>query len=297
MRTITAIFSWGALGLVLAGTGCGNDSDGAGDKDQFISQLCAEFADCCEAAGRPSDGAQCRAFYGAFAPASGYDQAAASSCLDEMRALGDEKCDGGTTPSCSKVFASGGTKQPGEACDDDSDCVPSDAGRVDCVSKFVDGASTQQCQIRAPGKAGSAPCVGTVDGNTTFSSGTSDDIPTMGYLCDLADGVSCDSQTGACEALGAVGSPCSSGFYQCVPSAYCDFAESACKQRHAIGAACVIDDECEAGAHCSDGATCEAQLATGATCTTSAECASNNCTNGKCGAENDLALTFLCGSD
>lgn len=299
MTAIKVVFLGGTLGLLLlAAAGCGKDSDDPSDGDRFIAQLCDELAGCCEAAGRPADGAQCRAFYGAFAPSGSYDPAAGSACLDEVRSSGERKCDSSSmaTPSCDKVFGSGGTKKPGEACDDDSDCASSDSGRVDCVSKYSQGATTRQCQVRAPGMAGSSPCVGTVDGNITFSSGASDDVPTMGYLCDLADGVACDSQTGACEALGAEGEPCSGGSYQCVTSTYCDSAEGMCKSRLAIGAACQRDDECRAGAYCpSNDQVCAARRALGDTCATDAECESENCTNMQCSPEDNLALAFLCG--
>jgi len=300
MRAFTAIFLCGALAS--GAVGCGeSESNGAGNQDQFITQLCAEFADCCEAAGRPSDGAQCRAFYGAFVPMSGYDQAAAQACLNEVRAA-DNKCEDMSsmnTPSCAKVFASvRGTKQPGEACEDDDDCAPAASGQVDCASDFVDGATVQKCQVRLPGKAGSTPCVGTVDGNVTFYGGAAEGIPTTGYLCDLADGLSCDSQTGACESLAAVGEACSSGIYQCVPAAYCAFAEGMCKARLALGAACRGDDECQEAAYCApSSSTCVGQRATGEACATNAECESGDCINQKCAAQNDLALVFLCGSN
>jgi hypothetical protein len=300
MRAIKVLFFRGTLGLVLAAVGCGKDSDGAGDKDQFISRLCDELADCCEAAGRPSDGAQCRVFYGAFAPSGAYDQAAGSACLEEIRAAGERKCEASsmTTPSCSKVFASGGTHKPGEACEDDSDCAPSASGRVECVSNYSAGATTRQCQVRAPGQAGSSPCVGTVDGNVTYSSGSSDAVPAMGYLCALDDGLSCDTRTGACEALGAEGAPCSGGSYQCVSSAYCAFSEGVCKSRLAIGATCQRDDECQAGAYCTaDGQVCAGRRAAGQACASNAECESDNCTNTQCAPENNLALAFLCGSN
>ncbi len=283
-----------ALGVV----GCGESkSDSAGNKDQFLAQLCDEFADCCKAAGRPSDGAQCRAFYGAFAPASGYNEAAATACLDEVRSSAN-KCDSISSgaPSCSKVFSTGGTKKPGEMCDTDSDCAPAESGEAQCAGDFVDGATVQQCQVRLPGKAGSAPCLGTRDGNVTFYSGVGDGIPTMGYVCDLADGVSCDSQSGACKSLGAVGDACSGGSYACVASAYCAFVDGVCKARVAAGAACEGQDECVAGAYC-DGNTCAASHTLGQACTTSEECESGNCTNQKCAGGDDLALTFLCGSN
>jgi hypothetical protein len=293
---IWAMFLGGALSSVAVG--CGDDSDGAGDKEHFISQLCAEYAGCCEAAGRPSDGAQCRAFYGAFVSAASYDQAAADACLEELRAEPDI-CDNGSasTPSCSRVFSSArGTKKPGEPCEDDDDCAAAEAGRVECVSSFSAGASVQQCQVRLPGQAGSSPCVGTVDGNITYYSGTDDTIPPTGYLCDRADGISCNGQTGACESLAAVGEPCSGS--QCVPSAYCDFMEGVCKQQLELGAACTDDEECMEDAYCAtSGKTCAARAATGAACTTNAECASDRCTNQKCAVEENLSLTFLCGTN
>jgi hypothetical protein len=294
-----AIAVAGLVGLGWAAVGCSDsDSGGAGTKDQFLAQVCDEYADCCVAAGRPGDGAQCRAFYGAFAPPN-YDQAAADACLAEIRALGADKCDFSLdTPSCDKVFSEGGTAQPGDPCEDDADCAPSGEGDVECVSDFSVDSTIQQCQVRATGVAGSTPCVGTVDGNVTFSSGSDDGIPTMGYLCHIADGLTCDSTSGACQPLGAVGEPCV-GFDGCVPSAYCDFASNSCLARKALGEPCAGDDECQAGGYCDPGAatesTCLASRAQGEACTSNSECASDNCTNQKCGANDDLALAFLCG--
>jgi hypothetical protein len=286
------------IALALTVVSCGKSGgSAAGNKDQFISQLCAEFSDCCKAAGRPSDGAQCRAFYGAFAPATGYDQSAATACLDEVRATGGNKCEeiSGNTPSCNKVFQSSGTKKPGETCETDSDCAPPDAGEATCVSNYVNGATIQQCQTQLVGKVGSSPCVATIDGNTSFSS-NGEQIPASGYTCSLADGLACDDASQACTALGAVGEPCASGFYECVSGAYC--ALGTCKPRVALGSPCTTDRDCVEGAACSSGGdTCVALRGAGEACTTSTECASRNCTNQKCAALNDLALTFLCGTN
>jgi hypothetical protein len=294
---IWAIFLGGALSCVAVACG-DSESDGAGDKDEFVAQLCAELAPCCEAAGRPADGAQCRAFYGAFASASSYDPVAAEACLNEVRAMSD-RCDTSSfSPSCNQVFASGGgSKKPGEACDDDSDCAPPEAGRVECVSDFVDGASVQQCQVRLVGQAGSTPCVGTIDGNVTSYFGADEGIPPTGYTCDLADGLSCNSQTGACESLAAVGEPCSSGLYRCVSSAYCSFPDSICTARVALGDACTDDDQCAESAYCEpSGSTCASRRPKGEACTSNAECESNDCTNQKCAVGNDLGLALVCGS-
>lgn len=290
---LAGVAAWGAAG-------CGDtDSNGAGDRDQFLAQLCDELAPCCEAAGRPADGAQCRAFYSAFVGSAGYDQAAADACLTEFRARKDA-CDTSTrtAPSCGKVFSTtSGTKQPGEACDSESDCAASDEGDVECESDYIDGATVQQCQVRIPGTAGSAPCVGTVDGNVTYYSGARDGIPAKGYLCDVADGLSCDSTTGACKALAAVGEACTG---ECVPSAYCEFATGVCQERLAIGSACQNDDDCVAKAFCAASTkVCTAALASGAACESSAECESKSCTNQKCASDglNDLSLALLCGTN
>jgi hypothetical protein len=276
---------------------CSDDSSSAGNKDQFIAQLCDEYMGCCKSAGRPSDGAQCRAFYGAFAPATGYDAALGQACLDEVRARKDE-CDtsSDSAPSCRKVFASAsrGSAQPGEACEDDSDCAAPAEGEVQCESDFVDGTTIQQCQVQLTGTAGSTPCLGTVDGNVTIYSGSADGIPKSGYLCRVADGLSC--QTGACKKMPEVGEACTGGSYACVPSAYCDFAASMCKARVAVGAACTDDDECAAAAYCEPtGSTCAARRALGESCSMNAECQSSSCTNQKCASDNDFALALLCG--
>lgn len=286
-------------GLGVVGCGGSDSGGGAGNTDQFIAQLCVEFSDCCRAAGRPSDGMQCRAFYSAFVPKSGYDASAASGCLDEVRAS-EDKCAAASsdTPSCGKVFATAGTKQPGEACEEEDDCAPAAMGDTTCASDYVDGATIQKCQVRLAGEAGSTPCVGTRNGSTTFSFGAAEGIPATGYICDLKDNLTCDGQSGACQALGAEGDPCTGGIYDCVASAYCDFAANACKTRVALGGACQDDDECVANAYCETASsTCAARAAAGAACAQNAECESDNCTNQKCGPKEDLALTFLCGTN
>jgi hypothetical protein len=145
------------------------------------------------------------------------------------------------------------------------------------------------------GKAGSTPCVGTRSGALTVYSGSSDTTPLTGYVCDMADGLSCDSQTGACESLPEVGAACTGA---CVSSAYCAFVEGVCKARGALGATCKDDEECIAGAHCDrSGGTCVASAALGAACDVNADCQSDNCTNEKCAAEDNLTLTFLCGTN
>ncbi len=292
-------------GLVVSGCG-GSGSGGSGgsaDVDQFVSSYCAEFSSCCAAAGLPSDGAQCRALYGAFAPRGSYDSAKGAACLDEIRALPD-KCEATSMspPSCENVFAqTAGTKAPGETCDTDSDCAPSAMGEVQCASDFVDGATIQQCQVQIPGKAGDSPCIATKSGNVTSFFGTMDGIPESGYVCNTADGLACDGQTLECTLIPKVGEPCGSGFGgDCEAGAHCDFASDTCKAALGVGEACMSDQDCGTSGYCDPvGKRCVARAEEGAACTKSVECESNQCTNQKCEASglDNLGLAFVCGSN
>lgn len=296
--------------LALAGAGCGgNASKGSGkgpttlqpvgNQDEFIAQLCDEYMPCCEAAGRPSTGAQCRAFYAAFAPTSGYDRAQAEACLDEIRAA-DDQCDmsSASSPSCSRVFVSSGTKRAGEACDQDSDCVTPEAGQVTCRDGYAAGASVRQCQVRLQGKVGSTPCLGTSEGNVTYFDGNNEGLPLSGYICDVGEGLACDNTTGACQRLPTSGEACLTGQFQCEATTYCSFPESMCQRRSALGAICVSSNECNLGAYCDlTSSTCKASRAVGEACASSDECSSHDCTNQKCGPDSDLALVFLCGTN
>ena len=165
-----------------------------------------------------------------------------------------------------------------------------------CVYGFAAQATVQQCQVRLQGKVGSTPCVGTRDGAVTSFSSSGDTIPLTGYICDLADGVSCNSTSGACEALAAVGEPCTGA---CVTAAYCAFSEGVCRPRVALGDACKSDEECVAGAYCeTTGNTCAARRASGKACTDNSECESGDCTNQTCAdGSDDFALTLLCGTN
>lgn len=297
--SITAWVFRAALALGFAAVGCGGDDKGTGNKDDFIAQFCEQYMPCCQAAGRPSDGAQCRAFYGAFVSKAGYDSSAASACLDEFRAAGDKKCDasGFDAPSCDKVFLTNtGTAKPGAACETDSDCAPSADGKVVCANAFINNASIQQCQVRMVGKAGSSPCVATIEGRSTFSDTRGDTIPASGYTCDTADGLACDDMSGACAVLPKIGEMCLNGFNPCVNGAYC--SAGTCKAKSEAGSPCDLDSACVDGAYCdTDKNVCATSLAAGAACTSSKQCASSDCTNGKCSANNDFSLTLICGTN
>jgi hypothetical protein len=283
------------------------DSTTAGDRSGFISKFCDQYMPCCAKAGRPSDGAQCRAFYGAFSNEGTYDAAAGSACLSEIKANSSSPtfCENGISgsnaPSCSKVFSqTDGTKKPGETCASDSECAPSSEGDVDCRSLFKDGATIKKCQVQITGKAGDTPCLGTVDGNlTSYNSSGDTDILPRGYLCDIADGIRCDSATDKCVAIAKVGEACEGfGSNLCTKDAYCDTTLKKCAARKPIGEACT-SDHCVEGAYCNTTTkVCTAAIAVGAACKSSTECISRSCVNGTCaksGGGTDLTAAFLCG--
>ena len=296
--------SFGAALTIALVVGCGHDESGNGvaTADQFIAQVCAEYADCCVAAGFSSNEAQCRSVYGAFAPKAGYDASAGSACLAEIRALGPSKCEsvstGSATPSCSEVYLSTGTKAPGEACLDDSECAPSAMGDTHCATGFAVGATIMQCQVLIRGEEGSSPCVASADEITTFPPGLVADgsIPPLVYVCDAKDGLTCYGGDAACRPIAAVGEACAGGLNPCVPSAYCD-VDLHCKTRLALGETCLFDSDCVSSAYCeSASSSCTPQVATGEACSERAQCESGNCTNQKCQPLLDATMTLLCGS-
>jgi hypothetical protein len=128
----------GALAVVLAAVGCRSAPIDSPDRDQFISQLCAEFDTCCAVAGLPADRGRCRAHYSGLVPAAGYDQVLADACLREIAALADDKCAwiSRATPRCEQVFAGNGTAKPGESCEYE-DCAYSTEGQVKCSQAVV----------------------------------------------------------------------------------------------------------------------------------------------------------------
>ena len=294
--------------VIAVAPGCSSGSGGASGKDDFIAKYCAEFSPCCAKAGRPTDGAACRAIFGALTP-PGYDPAAGNACLAEVQAAASSPtfCDNTgnvPAPSCDMVFAkTGGTLQPGAPCTQDAECALSAEGKVICASLYKNGAEIRKCQVQIAGKSGDSPCAGTVDGNITFFSGssTATDVAPKAYLCDVATGVYCDSSTEACVAIGQIGDMCSanSGSYGCVKTAYCDSVTKTCTAKKVVGDACTsFPDPCAAGNYCDDATLkCTVALDDGAPCMSGRTCASGSCVNGKCAkaGSTDIGLAFLCG--
>lgn len=195
--------------------------------------------------------------------------------------------------------------QPGQPCKLDSDCAPSSGTGGGAICDFgsgADGGTSQVCVQTLPGKAGQMPCIETVTANgSSSSSGFGMAPPSLGYLCNTADGVACNFTTHACTALAATGQTCATDV-DCVTGDYCNFAASggeACAPRLADGASCrgSLGNACQTTSICdTTSQTCVAGLPSGAACTSGEPCASRICSNGKCSSSGDIGLSLLCGN-
>ena len=291
-----------------ANTG-GSGTGGSSDKDAFFSSYCSVFAKCCATLNKPTDGATCRSLFGALGASYTYDPVKGQACLDELNAASsapDFCATAGSDqnePSCKQALAQGGggAKQPGDTCTQSSDCASSPDGSVACQTYFsTDGgnAQTRICQVQIHGKAGDTPCVGTVDGNVTFYSGSNNTPVPKGYICDKANGVRCDDKTVTCIALVPTGGSCvNGGSDACVTTAYCD-TTAKCVDKLAAGADCsasAFQSSCQDKLYCDSGTKkCTPALAIGQACTSSDQCTPNSCVNKVC-TGSSLGLSLLCG--
>ncbi len=301
--------------LVAAWVAACSSSSGSGSASSasgFGQEFCQLLAPCCADAGLSTNGTVCQAFVGEAMSMGTYDASAGQACISALQGASKSStfCTdfGGNLPQCNDVFGpAGGGAGPGKPCNTSSDCAKASGGSAVCysVTNFVDGGtnSTSTCVQTQAGKAGQSPCVGTVQGDTTTFALTPGPPPEMGYTCDVADGVYCDSNTQKCIALVATNQACT-GTAQCVTSDYCGFVSGStrqtCQPRAPIGASCPFSstgNPCVANAYCDTNTnTCQQQIGNGASCSTSQQCASGNCNNGKCSGTTNLALGLLCGT-
>lgn len=293
----------GSLVLLLQANCGGGDASTA---SEFATSYCDLMKPCCAMAGLPSNGQQCQAFFGFFG--SGYNADKGKACLEEMRAASQKSdfCEfagGDDSVTCDSVFtSSSGKTQPGQACEDDSDCAPSKEGEVECATVFVNNAQVRKCQVQIRGTEGDAPCTGTKEKNFTLGGGASTtDVPPKGYICHVADGLSCSSKTGKCTKIQPVGGACESTFssYACVDAAFCDSSKMMCVAKQAVGATCSLNGNCVDTAYCEDSSdTCVAKRADGAACSEDEQCLSDDCVNSKCEKDtnSNFGLAFICGS-
>lgn len=323
-----------AAGLVasLVGVSCHSSSGGSGGPSAasaagFAADFCNLLGPCCPDAGETTPNQVCLAFasapfsestYDAAAPPITYDPVLGQACLAAMQ----QESSGGTLCTtlasdilpCNQVFsATSGSVQPGQPCQQDSDCEgASDGGGAACLTQYalVDGGAdleggsseTATCIQTMPGQVGDGPCIGTRSGATiVYDWGGDAGPPAQVYVCNAADGTTCDETSAKCVALAAVGQPCSQDS-TCVTTAYCaaatvlDAGGSQCAPRLADGASCAdAFSGCLPTSYCDQGSMkCTPLLAVGSPCTVSDQCASNACANQVCAAS--LGLAVVCAS-
>jgi hypothetical protein len=298
-----------AVVLALASVACKSGSGGGGaatttNGGAFVTEFCALLEPCCEAAGLSTTGQSCQAFASASTQAA-YDPSAGAACLAAMQqeSTGGTVCAtlGGDIPQCSQLFAPvQGSAQPGEPCEQSSDCASASDGGAACYAELVDGgSSTSVCIETVSGQAGDGPCIGTQGGAGTTYDWTSDAaLPTRVYVCSAANGTTCDASSGTCVAVATVGQPCAQDS-DCVTSAYCEPADGGgqCAPRLANGASCAgAFSGCLSTSTCDPSSmTCQPLLSPGSPCTTAAQCASGDCANQVCVVESS-GLLELCGT-
>lgn len=305
-------------GVVACSGGTGSSSSGTvpgggTDRAAFVDEFCNAIGQCCARVNKPANPAQCKQLLDQLAGQLEYDGAKGTQCLASVRSRQGSPafCDDVTPDdSCNGVFrekgASGGTKQLGEACEKDGDCVSSPEGKVDCTY----AGANKFCQVSIEfGREGDGPCSYTKDGNTSTSetsgsagseAGTTN--PPRAYVCNVADGLYCQNGQ-ACTKIGAPGQPCSTSNYssfQCGKNGFCDYKSKTCIERLGVGGDCSTSSNiCREDTRCdTTSRKCVAKLADGQPCESSLDCTSERCTNKVCAAKSsgdDESLKLFCG--
>jgi hypothetical protein len=213
---------------------------------EFVGRYCGFLGPCCQRAGLPGDGARCR---GSLEGATGgpYHAPTAEACLMALReaSAAPAFCTEGYLAAarlCDRVFAPVlAGKRPGDPCARAEECLLSAQGPVTCAGV---GLGMGRCQVKARGKEGEGPCVGTVDGALTVAGGAPNETAARAYLCHVADGLWCDEGTRKCLRAKGAGEACS-GFGECGAAHHCDDARLRCVPRLGAGAACTVDEQCQ----------------------------------------------------
>jgi hypothetical protein len=271
------------------------------DFEEFADSYCAEVAKCCSQATLPGDGEVCHELMDLLAVGQSYNSQTGDACLAEVRSQvsADTFCTGlslSLSTTCDAVFGSY-NKKPGEGCTLPSDCAPSSSGQVTCASLNVGDNVISKCVVQIPGNAGDTPCIGTQEGSVFLSYVPSipTDVLSQGYICNIADGMTC--RDGTCVAPAPVGENCLFST-DCVRTAYCNDPQYLCTPKINAGGDCtgIADLECVDSAYCdTDTLQCRAKLANGATCTSLDVCQSGYCSSGKC-QDSSSSLSSICGS-
>lgn len=263
---------------------------------EFAAQYCQIIEPCCADAGLSTRGTLCRGQI----DSTTFNPVAAQECLSAMLAASKNSafCSDfvgfGSPPQCYYYFFGGVAVPPGESCTSRFDCAMAAGGSALC---FMQTSSTGTCVQTQTGVAGQGPCVATVQGVDTYQVWGNGLLPSTGYTCDVAEGISCNPTTHKCTALSATGHPCQAD-QDCLTSDYC--ASGSCQPRVAVGAACgnTSGPECVTTAYCDfSSSVCKPLLPNGSACTGSFMCQFYNCNDGKCASlSTPNALAMICGT-
>jgi hypothetical protein len=270
----------------------------------WLAAYCELMKPCCAAEGLPTDGKQCAEFFDGLGPEPEIDLLVEKACIAEQQALAAKGkfCEDGRFDSelCQRAWRRKGTKTPGEACMEESECAQGPEGVARCYpEELTSGTAPMRCQIQARGIEGSKPCVATALGRAEQVPFTPMPFPLKGYVCYLADGLRCDG--GACVRVKRAGEPCAT-LDDCMKGTFCNGLTKMCAPRKPLGADCSAgllgDKECDDGGWCPPNVqTCVAQVGYGALCQGGAECRSGMCKVDRCDLSLEVAfgLEPVCG--
>jgi len=293
------ICSAAALLALLGFLGCSSSGSGSNPTpsgpialedlpDAWAEALCGNISACCSQAGIAYDGTKCRTFVKELTAnvtdlvnqgKVKYDANLAGTCVAEVPAYAQSCLETDPDTTCEGVFT--GTVPEGGACTTSHECVAPVGGDADC--------DNGKCTVQPRGKAGDTcgdTC--TTKGSTTYCSGSGGN----GADCFTNDGLYCATASTKCESRIALGGKGCDFTESCVEGAFCD--AQTCTARKAIGANCIMHDECVATAYCDQ--TCQTKKPLGAPCSNDfadEECADGNCDAGKCTKEGSV-LSFFC---
>lgn len=313
MRPNLASFSFFAV--VISSAGCSSNDAAAGSRtsgpwqptsqdEAFMDAFCNAIQPCCANNERTTNPDSCKASL----RRRGFsrDGALRSACLSGIRTLATAT---NCVPDladwddpCVRAFQEpGGPTAPGEPCKTDADCSGTARALTDCTPAPtpMDLNAPSVCVVKTRGKAGDAPCVGTIfpDGITleygVVLTGTDSPLAN-GFLCARAEGLYCDPSSRTCKALVQGGGACT--FEDACVSRVCQ-DDDTCRGIVSAGQSCA-SAVCDEASHCdSTTQTCTAKLAEGAACVTGTQC-TGSCMMGACSSvtgTQGLALVGFCG--
>jgi hypothetical protein len=273
---------------------------------QFVTAYCNLLLPCCSKEGLPASINACLRLNDSFTRFP-FDAAIAKSCLEKARNAASEPTFCISPPLCDDAFIlPGGTTPPGQPCTLGDQCAVAPGGQATCSLVAVDlnadgGLSiAQTCTQLTNGQLGQEPCAGTVTDLVTCYTGPPG-APAHAFLCNVSDGLYCDSNTGQCTALATTGQSCD-GNVLCVAGDYCgpsldpsNLNSGSCAPLLANGAPCDPNTfECVPLSYCNPtSTTCNPQVAYGSACTVDAQCLTGLCANGSCGPS--AIASLFCG--